>query len=57
MRIIDLIAVISLTVSRAATIPETLGLHLPIPTRELEWNDVNFLSISDTHGELRGTRS
>ena len=23
---------------------------LPWPTRELEWKDVNFLSVSDTHG-------
>jgi hypothetical protein len=25
---------------------------LPVPTRPLEWGDVNFLSTSDTHGEL-----
>lgn len=52
MRVIDVIAVISLTVATAATLPETQGVHLPTPTRELEWKEVNFLSISDTHGEL-----
>lgn len=25
--------------------------ELPVPTRPLEWGDVNFLSTSDTHGE------
>lgn len=25
--------------------------ELPIPTRPLEWGDVNFLHTSDTHGE------
>ncbi|EIW67684.1 hypothetical protein TREMEDRAFT_33515 [Tremella mesenterica DSM 1558] len=28
--------------------------HPPTPTRPLEWRDVNFLSISDTHGWLLG---
>ncbi|BEI83281.1 hypothetical protein CcaverHIS002_0311490 [Cutaneotrichosporon cavernicola] len=28
--------------------------ELPVPTRPLEWGDVNFLSTSDTHGWLRG---
>ncbi|GFZ45016.1 hypothetical protein JCM24511_02742 [Saitozyma sp. JCM 24511] len=27
---------------------------LPVPTRPLEWGDVNFLSTSDTHGWLLG---
>jgi 2',3'-cyclic-nucleotide 2'-phosphodiesterase (5'-nucleotidase family) len=25
--------------------------ELPVPTRPLEWGDINFLSTSDTHGE------
>ncbi|KAK4686880.1 hypothetical protein P7C73_g3242, partial [Tremellales sp. Uapishka_1] len=29
-------------------------LKLPVPQRPLEWNDVNFLSTSDTHGWLLG---
>jgi hypothetical protein len=24
---------------------------IPVPTRPLQWGDVNFLSTSDTHGE------
>lgn len=24
--------------------------RLPVPKRELEWGDANFLAISDTHG-------
>lgn len=24
---------------------------LPVPKRELEWGDVNFIATSDTHGE------
>lgn len=24
---------------------------LPVPTRPLQWGDVNFLSTSDTHGD------
>ncbi|GMK53759.1 hypothetical protein CspeluHIS016_0103450 [Cutaneotrichosporon spelunceum] len=28
--------------------------RLPLPTRPLEWGDVNFLSTSDTHGWLLG---
>ncbi|CAK9780497.1 unnamed protein product [Cutaneotrichosporon oleaginosum] len=28
--------------------------ELPVPTRPLDWGDVNFLSTSDTHGWLRG---
>nr|XP_019045440.1 vacuolar protein [Kwoniella bestiolae CBS 10118]OCF24370.1 vacuolar protein [Kwoniella bestiolae CBS 10118] len=30
------------------------ALHLPEPTRQLEWKDVNFLSTSDVHGWLLG---
>ncbi|ORX37264.1 vacuolar protein [Kockovaella imperatae] len=30
------------------------GLELPWPTRDLEWKDVNVLSISDSHGWLLG---
>ncbi len=30
---------------------------LPKPTRPLEWKDVNFLSTSDTHGEVLFTKS
>ncbi|WVQ96496.1 hypothetical protein IAU59_003601 [Kwoniella sp. CBS 9459] len=29
-------------------------LALPVPTRQLEWKDVNFLSTSDVHGWLLG---
>lgn len=30
---------------------------LPVPKRELEWGDVNFISTSDTHGmSLLGLR-
>lgn len=40
--------------------PENINLRgppeLPVPTRPLEWGDVNFLSTSDTHGELRRRR-
>lgn len=25
---------------------------LPVPTRPLPWNEVNFISTSDTHGEF-----
>lgn len=28
---------------------------LPVPTRVLPWNDVNFISTSDTHGKLPQT--
>lgn len=34
---------------------KTEGIKLPLPKRQLEWKDVNFLSISDTHGELAET--
>ncbi|WVN90586.1 uncharacterized protein L203_105826 [Cryptococcus depauperatus CBS 7841] len=37
-----------------ATLPAVTALKLPQPTRQLEWKDVNFLSISDTHGWLLG---
>lgn len=30
--------------------------ELPVPTRPLEWGDVNFISTSDTHGELDAHR-
>ncbi|WWD05053.1 hypothetical protein V865_003124 [Kwoniella europaea PYCC6329] len=30
------------------------SLKLPVPTRQLEWKDVNFLSTSDIHGWLLG---
>lgn len=30
---------------------------LPVPTRPLPWNEVNFISTSDTHGELGMTGS
>ena len=52
MRVIDILAVLSLALTRVSARPETRSVHLPSPTRELEWKDVNFISISDTHGEL-----
>lgn len=40
-------------------LPEDFSIRgppeLPVPTRPLEWGDVNFLSTSDTHGELANT--
>jgi len=51
MRRIDILSVISLTLSSAYAKLETEGIKLPLPTRELEWKDVNFLSISDSHGQ------
>jgi hypothetical protein len=49
MRVIDIITVLSLALSTSAKL-ETEGIKLPLPTRELEWKDVNFISISDSHG-------
>jgi hypothetical protein len=49
MRVIDIITVLSLSLSTLAKL-ETEGIKLPLPTRELEWKDVNFISISDSHG-------
>ena len=49
MRFIDIITVLSLALSTSAKL-ETEGIKLPLPTRELEWKDVNFISISDSHG-------
>lgn len=41
-------------ISAAATVADQgqlfNGIALPLPTRELEWKDVNILSLSDTHG-------
>jgi hypothetical protein len=51
MRVIDIITVLSLALSTSAEL-ETEGIKLPLPTRELEWKDVNFISISDSHGTL-----
>jgi len=51
MRVIDIITVLSLALSTSAKL-ETEGIRLPLPTRELEWKDVNFISISDSHGTL-----
>ena len=50
MRTIDILTVLGLTVSRATAQFSTSGIKLPLPTRELEWKDVNFISISDSHG-------
>lgn len=52
MRSADILAVLILAISNVVGRLETQGAHLPIPKRELEWKDVNFISISDTHGEL-----
>lgn len=52
MRAVDILAVLSLAIGVVDALPQTQAVHLPIPTRELEWKDVNFLSISDTHGKL-----
>ncbi len=30
--------------------------ELPVPTRPLEWGDINFLSTSATHGEAHAER-
>ena len=49
MRLIDIITVLSLALSASCKL-ETEGIKLPLPTRDLEWKDVNFLSISDSHG-------
>lgn len=52
MRTVDLISVLALATVNVLGSSEIQGISLPSPTRELEWKDVNFLSISDTHGEL-----
>jgi hypothetical protein len=51
MRVVDIITVLSLALSTSAKL-ETEGIRLPLPTRELEWKDVNIISISDSHGTL-----
>ncbi|ODN81879.1 hypothetical protein L202_02229 [Cryptococcus amylolentus CBS 6039] len=37
-----------------ATAYQSAPQDLPVPTRQLEWKDANFLSISDSHGWLLG---
>ena len=39
-----------LAVVQGLQIVHSASVDLPLPTRQLEWKDVNFLSISDTHG-------
>jgi hypothetical protein len=51
MRTIDIIAVLGLAITSSQSQITTQGIKLPIPTRGLEWKDVNFISISDSHGE------
>ena len=50
MRTIDILTVLSFALSPAYSKVETQGIRLPLPTRELEWKDANFISISDSHG-------
>jgi hypothetical protein len=50
MRSTDALLVLGLVTSYAAGQMDTSGIKLPQPTRELEWKDVNFISISDSHG-------
>jgi len=50
MRSTDALLVLGLVTSYAAGQLDTSGIKLPQPTRELEWKDVNFISISDSHG-------
>lgn len=50
MRTIDILTVLGLAVSQATAQLSASGIKLPLPTRELEWKDVNFISISDSHG-------
>ncbi|WVQ83059.1 hypothetical protein IAT38_005197 [Cryptococcus sp. DSM 104549] len=42
------------TLGLAITAASATAIELPLPTRQLEWKDVNFLSTSDTHGWLLG---
>lgn len=39
----------SIAAARASTQWED---KLPLPTRDLEWGDVNFIHTTDIHGEL-----
>jgi hypothetical protein len=56
IRTIDILAVLALAFQATAQI-ETEGIKLPLPTRGLEWKDVNFISISDSHGKSPFTTS
>jgi hypothetical protein len=51
MRTLDILTVLGLAISHTTAQISTEGIKLPLPTRELEWKDVNFISISDSHGE------
>lgn len=53
MRAIDIAAVLGLAIPHVlAGDAETQGIQLPLPSRPLEWKEVNFISISDSHGQL-----
>ncbi|WVF68981.1 hypothetical protein IAT40_003755 [Kwoniella sp. CBS 6097] len=43
-----------LLASVAVVAESQVALQLPVPTRQLEWKDVNFISTSDVHGWLLG---
>ncbi|ORY25942.1 vacuolar protein [Naematelia encephala] len=50
----DKLAILALLAASVVTAEQIGNLELPVPTRQLEWGDVNFLSTSDTHGWLLG---
>jgi hypothetical protein len=50
IRTIDTLLVLGLAATYATCQLESKGIKLPLPDRELEWKDVNFISISDSHG-------
>ncbi|KAK1925880.1 putative vacuolar protein [Papiliotrema laurentii] len=48
------LSALSLVLARSSRDHRQLPTHIPLPTRPLEWKDLNFISTSDTHGWLLG---
>jgi len=46
------VAALDIALRSVAAYTSDKELDLPWPQRPLEWKDVNFLSTSDSHGEL-----